>query len=418
MINFKSEFNKNVFTLIKGTTLAQLIVILASPILTRIYTPEDFGVFALFSSALLILGAVATGKYELALMFPRKKENAMVVFILSSIILLFVSLVLFILILIFNQEISLILNNHYIGFWLYFLPLALLLFGLEKNLNYLAIREKEFQVLSKSKITLSLGTVGTNLGVGVYASGVLGLVAGNIIGYALTVYILFKRLFQADLYSFNKFKVSKLLLYVKHYYRYPLYEVPSGLISASSRHIVAVLLVAFFNPLVAGFYYLSQRVIGLPLNVIASSISDVFRQKATEDYKKHGNAENIFVSTLKKLIVLAFFPSFVLLVFADDIFSIIFGKEWEIAGYYTQILAPLLFFRFISTPLSFMFTIVNKQNLNLIGQIALLSMIIASFLIGHLYSSDVVTIYCISATNSIFYMTYIYLSYRMAKGSH
>ena len=75
MINFKSEFNKNVFTLIKGTTLAQLIVILASPILTRIYTPEDFGVFALFSSALLILGAVATGKYELALMFPRKKVH-------------------------------------------------------------------------------------------------------------------------------------------------------------------------------------------------------------------------------------------------------------------------------------------------------------------------------------------------------
>ena len=82
----KSEFSKNVLTLMTGTTIAQAIPIAISPILTRIYTPEDFGVLALFVAITSIFGSIANGRYELAIMLPKKDENAINIFALGLII--------------------------------------------------------------------------------------------------------------------------------------------------------------------------------------------------------------------------------------------------------------------------------------------------------------------------------------------
>ena len=82
----KSEFSRNVLTLMTGTTIAQAIPIAISPILTRIYTPEDFGMFALYMSVASILSVVATGRYELAIMLPKKDEDAVNIVALSIII--------------------------------------------------------------------------------------------------------------------------------------------------------------------------------------------------------------------------------------------------------------------------------------------------------------------------------------------
>ena len=100
----KSEFSKNVLTLMTGTTIAQAIPIAISPILTRIYTPEDFGVLALFVAITTIFGTIANGRYELAIMLPKKDEDAINIFALGFIITCFISLILLILVLIFMRN--------------------------------------------------------------------------------------------------------------------------------------------------------------------------------------------------------------------------------------------------------------------------------------------------------------------------
>ena len=89
----KSEFSRNVLTLMTGTTIAQAIPIAISPILTRIYAPEDFGMFALYMSVASIISVIATGRYELAIMLPKKDEDAVNIVALSIIISFFVSFI-------------------------------------------------------------------------------------------------------------------------------------------------------------------------------------------------------------------------------------------------------------------------------------------------------------------------------------
>ena len=71
-----SEYIRNTLTLVSGNTLAQLIPLLAEPVLTRLFPPEDFGLLALFISISSLFAIVATGRYELAVMLPSKDEDA------------------------------------------------------------------------------------------------------------------------------------------------------------------------------------------------------------------------------------------------------------------------------------------------------------------------------------------------------
>ena len=131
----KSEFNRNVLTLMTGTTIAQAIPIAITPILTRIYTPEDFGVFALFMAIASIFGTIVNGRYELAIMLPRKNEDAINIFALGFIIAFVISLILLILVLVFNNYFVNLLGNKEIGVWLFFMPITVFLVGLWKLLN-------------------------------------------------------------------------------------------------------------------------------------------------------------------------------------------------------------------------------------------------------------------------------------------
>ena len=124
----KSEFNRNILTLMTGTTIAQAIPIAISPILTRIYTPEDFGIFAIFLAITLIIGSIANGRYELAIMMPKKDEDAINIFALGFIITTSLSLLLLVLVLIFQKYFIFLLKNEEIGVWLYFVPISVFFF--------------------------------------------------------------------------------------------------------------------------------------------------------------------------------------------------------------------------------------------------------------------------------------------------
>ena len=145
----KSEFNRNVLTLMTGTTIAQAIPIAISPILTRIYTPEDFGMFALYMSIASIIAIVATGRYELAIMLPKKDEDAINIVALSIIISFFVSFISLLIVFIFNTQITNILGNPEISIWLYFIPLTVLLTGIYQSFNYWSNRKKQYKRLAK-----------------------------------------------------------------------------------------------------------------------------------------------------------------------------------------------------------------------------------------------------------------------------
>lgn len=395
-----------------GTTIAQAIPIAISPILTRIYTPEDFGVFALYMSVTSIISVVATGRYELAIMLPKKDEDAINILALSIGITLFVSLITLFIVTLFNAAITRLLGNQEISNWLYFMPFTILLTGVYQSLRFWCNRQKQYKNLAINRVTQSTVTATANLSLGSVGLGSGGLVIGGVIGQSLATFLLSKMINTMEQGIFKKVKKLKIIALCKRYINFPKFDILASLSSVSARELVYILFNSLFSATIAGYYYLTQRVLGLPLSILASSILDVFKERASKDYKQYGDAKAIYISTFKKLILLSTIPSILLYIFAIDIFTFFFGKNWIIAGEYTQILTPMLFLRFISNPLSFMIYISEKQKVNIIGQFLFLFSTVISF---YLAETPYNVVLLLSIFFSLIYIYYLYVSAKMAK---
>ena len=178
-----NDFNKNVIKLMTGATLAQAIPVAISPILTRLYTPKDFGVLALFVAITSILGTIANARYELAIVLPEKDEESINIVALSIIISSSFSILLLILILFFHNQIVLLLGNQEISVWLYTVPLVVFFIGIFNALNYYNTRMQKFGVIAQVKVVKSITLSVVQIVFGLFKAGVGGLISGQIVSH-------------------------------------------------------------------------------------------------------------------------------------------------------------------------------------------------------------------------------------------
>jgi len=411
----KSEFSRNVLTLMTGTTIAQAIPIAISPILTRIYTPEDFGVFALYMAIASIISVVATGRYEMAIMLPKEEEDVKSIVKLIMFLLSIVTFITFLIVLFFNQAITNLFENPEISNWLYFLPISIFLVGLYQVYNYLLIREKNFKRLSTNKIIVSTTNTSTQLAYGFTLSNGFGLLFGNIIGYIISIYFIIKSKAVDKYFNFKSNTIKKA---AKEYQNFPKYDVPSVLVNVVANQLPLLALGKFFGLGVVGFYSLMYKVLMMPIGLLSSTVLDVFKQRATEDYNKYGNCKDIYAKTFKSLALLGIVPFTILGIFAPEIFAFIFGENWKVAGTFAQIMTPMLFLKFIINPLSYTFYVAGKQKIDLYGQILLLLITIFAIYIGLQFNSEKTILITFSLGYSIIYIIYLAYSYILSKGKN
>ena len=215
-----------------GSIIAQAIPIAISPILTRIYTPEDFGIFALYMSIASIFATFATGRYELAIMLPKKDEDAANILFLSLMITFVVSFVSFIIILLFNQEIVSFLESPSLSNWLYIIPSSVILTGLYQSFNYWNNRKKQYKRLAVSRVTQSAVTGSTNLGMGFSGFGVSGLIVGGLAGQGVSTSVLGRFIWKNDRKMFHDLNKIKFIALMKKYKKFPLLNLPNAVIDS------------------------------------------------------------------------------------------------------------------------------------------------------------------------------------------
>jgi len=399
-----------------GTTIAQAIPIAISPILTRIYTPDDFGVFALYMSIVSIIAVVATGRYELAIILPKKDKDAVNILFLSIVISSFVSFILLLIVLIWNASITKFLGHPEISNWLYFAPLSVFLIGVYQSFNYWNNRKKLYKRLSNNRVVRSISTAMVNLGMGVTGFGSSGLILGGVLGQFMATFFLCKLTLNSNKNMFNSVQKLKLVALAKKYIKFPKYDIWATLTNVMSHQAVHILFNILVSLTVSGYYYLVQKIMGMPTVLISSSISDVFREKASSDFAKYGNAKNIFLIVLKKLLFLSLIPYFFLFFFVQDLFVFAFGSNWEVAGVYAKILTPMFFLQFIASPLSYILYITNDQKLNLLMQIGMFICVLFSFACGYIFDDTYLIIMLMSGLTSMMYILYIIVSYQKSKG--
>lgn len=404
----KNKFFKNVFILVSGTVIGQLILILSSPILTRLYTPDEFGVFSTYVAIIGIIASVITLRYHIAIPLPDRKKEALNLFVLSILIVFIFSLISFFIIVLLKFEVIKIsfLSLSAIGNIIYIIPIGLLGIGLYSILNYWAIRDSAYKEISKTKVNQGIGTVSTQIGLGSVNSGSIGLIVGQVIGHTVGISTLFKSFLKENRNFWRSISIKSLLKVIKDYKNFPLYSTWTAIINKSGSQLPVLILTFYFGPAVTGFYALGLRVMQTPVTIVGKAISQVYYSSAVK-YKKNKTIDKftkqIFIALLQ-----VGMPTLLLFgLLAEDVFTLVFGENWGVGGIYASYLVPWVLLTFISSPLSIIPSIYNRQGYELIFQMLMFSVRIIILIYGGLIGDPHFTILSFSIASAIIWFIFV-----------
>jgi O-antigen/teichoic acid export membrane protein len=397
-----------------GTTIAQAVPLAISPVLTRLYTPTQFGVFALFSSIVMVLGAVANGRYELAIMLPESEEDALNVAVLGMLINFVVSAVLLVLITIWGDEFSEFAGNNEIRPWLYLVPVAVLFAGFFNVLNYYNTRLKQFGDLAKANVYKALILASIQLGWGAVKGGVVGLIFGQLMAGAGANIRLVSNVLRGEVKLRRHISLGAMSRNAKQFAAFPKYSLPASFANTLSPNLASVLISRFYSVHSLGQYALTQRVLGMPAALLGNAVGQVFFQQASDERRATGSASKAFVRTFRNLALLSL-PIFTAMYFVvEDLFAVVFGEPWREAGRLAKILVPLFAVRFVVSPLSLMTQISLQNKMGLIGNTILLLLTAVVLWVGGTNGLVLTTVLKIMvAVLCAFYSAYLALIYRV-----
>ena len=358
MRNFKKKiqrslFLRNALTLISSTVVAQLIPIVTAPILTRIYSPDDYGVLGIYMAVSGLFSVFSTLGYANAIMIAKEDDEARKLMTICLYNALLVSLLSLLIVLILRGVIVKYFQIEKLSdIYLYFIPFTVLLNGLNTALSVWANRKRQYRRLAFSRIGTSVLTPLISISIGLLYHDFLGLFLGLIAGQVIFTLVLWVQSWKDDTQVFQFFNLFLLKSYYIYYKDFFIFSLPSDFIYIFTNQMPVFILSDIANITVIGQYNMSNRMLGLPSSFISGSIGEVFKQRATEDYHKTGTCLPIFIKTFKTLFFLSL-PIFSLIFFwGPEIFVFALGSKWRQAGEFSKIMAIMFFFRFFREPFS------------------------------------------------------------------
>ncbi|MEO8446695.1 MAG: oligosaccharide flippase family protein [bacterium] len=360
----QNQFAKNVSVLASGTIIVQGISILLSPVLSRLYTPEDYGLLAVFISCISVLIVIGSFRYELAILIPKEAAEANALLILSIGINIIFAAVIFLLTIIFNSSFSILLGNEKISFWLYFIAPVFLASGISQSLTSWYNRNKNYKLISGVRIYQSSINSVFSLGLGFLKFNSVGLIVSQIASQILSSLYIVKR----SALSLRKFSFSipELKQAAKKHIEFPAYSLPSALLDVFSINSIIFLLNHFFSEAVTGAYSFSLRILTLPTVLIGAAIGQVFYQKISEAHSNNEKITSSIYKTWKVLFLLGIVPAIIIFFFGEQLFSIVFGSKWIQAGEISRYVCILTLVNFVSSPTSSAMIVLKKQKIVLI----------------------------------------------------
>ncbi len=407
-------FLKGVLALASGTVGAQLVTVLASPLLTRFYTPEDFGVLAVFIALLGVLSVVSSVRYELAIPLARTAAEALNILVLAVSINIVCSLAIGLLLLGLHENILRLLDVPLLAPYLWVLPIGVILVGTYRALTFWAVREKIFSVIAQTKLTQAILGVGTQLAVGVAHGGPLGLVTGQVISQSAGMMVLGRRLFER-FGDFKRFiRRRRLAASAIRHARFPKFDLAAAAINTTAANLPQFLLAALFAPAVAGYYLLAWRVVSMPVAVLGQAVGQALYANAREAAGK-GCLFGFVWRIAGILALLMVVPLTALFAWGEQLFLLIFGPDWGTAGCYAGWLIVGAAVQFIYSPISLMLLATNSQHVNLAIQMIILVGKLGAIFFGYLNGDPFKAVIMLSLTDMCCYSFGLLLVLRQVK---
>tara|TARA_B100000242_G_C43054668_1_gene493301 strand:+ start:4934 stop:6181 length:1248 start_codon:yes stop_codon:yes gene_type:complete len=364
-----NTFLKNIFTLSSGTILSQAIPIGLLPILSRIYSPEEFGSLALFIAIYSTLSVFVTGRYELSIMLPDDEKDALSIFQLASLLTLLISILTALIIFYFSQDISVFFNNNDLKNWLYFIPLSIFIAGLYQSISYWLNRKKFFNKMAYMKIFNSTSISIFQLILGIFSKLNNSLIIGHFSGALFTTILFIKKIIFENKHDFLKIDFKRIKKNAIQYKRFPLISSISSLLDKSAVQMPIFFISKFFDQASVGLFSLLTKFLDAPFAILNQSINLVLFERVVDLSKN--DPEKLRLLILRIFISLLLISSpFILITyfFGSEIFYFLLGPNWGEVGSYAFLLMIVVGYRFSISPLSAVLSLNKTLHIGAIWQ--------------------------------------------------
>ena len=347
-------FVRNVATVASGTAASQVIVMAFSPLITRLYGPEAYGMLGVFMSLVGVLGGVAALTYPVAIVLPKSDADAAGLARVSIYTGLATSFLTAIVLFFFGTEILSFLKAEAISSFMYLIPAFMLIATVSAVVGQWLIRKKAFTLTAKVTVWQSLVINAIKAGMGFLYPTAAVLIVINTLGVLLSAVLMLWGLRKMPAGSRQETDVAEPGLsawaLAKRHGDFPLLRAPQVLINSVSQSLPVIMLAAFYGPAAAGFYAIACAVLGIPVALIGGSVMQVFYPRINEAIHRGEDARALIIKATLGLALSGALPFAVVIIAGPLLFSFVFGSEWHVAGIYAQWLAIWLFFQYINKP--------------------------------------------------------------------
>ena len=403
-----NDFLKNTIKIMSSSSLAQLTVICITPLLTQFFSPEEFGIYAFYISVCTIFGSIANGKFDIAIMLPKKNIDSVNIFILSILISFTFSVLILIVLYLFK---NLIFRNEYVVFvkLYYVFPITIFFIGLNSSILSFFNRQTAYNEIAKNNVIKSTTNSFSSLFLGIKKIA-SGMIIGNLISLTVTLLVNFSYIKN----KINKRDIKRTLIisnFIK-YIDFIRFSTISNFFNSVSSFGITTIIILFFGPKVAGLYFLAEKIFAVPISILTSSISQVYFEKASRLFYRDKFELLQLTLKIQKNIFKILFPSLLFLCLLGEILLNILGEEWSKAGAILKFISVYILFKNIYSPISHIGDILNKQKQLLLFNFSIFSFQVISFVALNNFNDLKLTL----LTSSFFgAVHYILLDYYMKK---
>lgn len=399
-----SSFIGDVLKLFSSAVVTQALSVIVVPVLSRLYSPEMFGVFAIYVSITTLVSNISSLGYVNSIVLPDQEKDAANQLMLSIAVIAGISVLTGLVLMVWGEALMQLLQASSLVSVLWLIPIGVMITGVTTALSQWSVRKRRFgkvaavDVLSSGVVSggqIVAGAAGPASGISLIITSVLGQFVG------LSAFV--AQIWRNDAtFIRSNVRWPSLWAGAKRYQRFPKYDTWSTLLNTLSWQLPTFMLSLFFTPAIAGFYALGNRVLRIPISLIGRTVGQVFFQRAARA-RTEGTLGNLMEHVLVRYTSFGFYPFAILLVLGPELFELVFGADWTEAGTFSQILSIWSFIWFTASSLSSVFYVLEKQDFMLKWNIWLLITRILALSAGGLAGDARLTMALFGASGIVMY---------------
>jgi len=345
-----------------GVAAARIITILASPVLTRLYSPEAFGLFATFFALVNSLSPAVTGRYEVAMVLPKYRSVSTELFGVALWFCVTLSILFAAAIWLLEPQLLDWLESPDLKGWILLAPVVLMIAGLFNLGEYLANRNRQYQVIARANVIRAITAVGINIALGLAGVGFLGLVLGAAVGLAIGFAYQVIRQY-ASIAALDISWSRRKLAAARRYADYPIYDASTALLNGVRANLPIFFMIQYFPYSAVGYFALVVRVIYAPVSMVSGAVFKVHLRKVVDMANEGRRIPEYVLKVSAGLLAMTIAPAVLLILWGPQLFELVFGEAWIQAGQFARIMAFGIPIMFVSSTLSGTFGATRNNRL-------------------------------------------------------